>query len=585
MSEETKTSPVRDALRISRGGFLAVGAFSFAINALMLTVPLYMLQVYDRVLTSGSMDTLIALTVLAVGLLVCHAMLEFVRSRILVRVGNRLDNALGGTLFAAVLRSRLASGDQSVTQSFRDMETVRGFLTSNGLTAFFDSPWTPAFLLLIFAFHPLLGAIALFGAVLLFSLAVIGELVSRGPMRKAGALSVASHRFAETSLRNAEVIEAMGMQDTLLQRWQMRHDEALAQQALANDRAGLLTAIAKFVRPVLQIAMLGVGAYLAVIQEITPGVMIAASIILGRALAPVEAAIGAWRGFVAARGAYHRVEQLLEEVGESEATLPLPRPSGRLSVEGVVAVPPGGKKPVLQNVSFQVAAGQILGVVGPSAAGKSSLARLIVGVWKPVAGHVRIDSADVWKWDKRELGQHMGYLPQDVELFDGTVAENIARFREPDAQAVVAAAKKAGVHELILRLPEGYDTRIGDGGSALSGGQRQRIGLARALYGDPALVVLDEPNASLDSEGEDALRKAIRSLGEQGCTVVFIAHHARVLNVCDLLLVMRDGRVDSFGPREEVMMRLARPAQPAGQPRQADQAKAPAKLAEQREGA
>lgn len=585
MSEETNVSPVRDALRISRGGFLAVGAFSFAINALMLTVPLYMLQVYDRVLTSGSMDTLIALTVLAVGLLVCHAVLEFIRSRILVRVGNRLDNALGGTLFSAVLRSRLASGSQSVTQSFRDMETVRGFLTSNGLTAFFDSPWTPAFLLLIFAFHPLLGAIALFGAVLLFSLAVIGELVSRGPMHKAGALSVASHRFAETSLRNAEVIEAMGMQDSLLQRWHMRHDEALAQQALANDRASLLTAIAKFVRPVLQIAMLGVGAYLAVLQEITPGVMIAASIILGRALAPVEAAIGAWRGFVAARGAYHRVEQLLQEVGKPETTLPLPRPSGRLSVEGVVAVPPGGKKPVLQNVSFQVEAGQILGVVGPSAAGKSSLARLIVGVWKPVGGHVRVDSADVWKWDKRELGQHMGYLPQDVELFDGTVAENIARFREPDAQAVVAAAKKAGVHELILRLPEGYDTRIGDGGSALSGGQRQRIGLARALYGDPALVVLDEPNASLDSEGEEALRKAIRALGEQGCTVVFIAHHARVLNVCDLLLVMRDGRVDSFGPREEVMMRLARPAQPAGQPRQTEQAKAPAKLAEQREGA
>ena len=558
-------NPLSDALQRVRSTFFSVGFFSFFINLLMLTGPLYMLQVYDRVLTSGSRHTLIMLTVVAVAMILTSALLEFVRARILVRIGSRLDTSLSDILFSGLLRRRLRQNESGEAQPLRDLESLRGFLTGNGLISFFDAPWTPLFLAIIFLLHPLLGLVALGGAVILFTLAVISELTTRGPLREAAADSAAAHGFTENTLRNAEVIEAMGMLPALRQRWQQRHGAALAAQAQASDRGGLLTAAAKFVRPALQVAILGTGAYLALQQIITPGVMIAASIIMGRALAPVEGAIGQWRSFILARSAHSRLKTFLDKDRPGAESLPLPRPKGALSVERLVAAPPGLDKPVLKGISFALSPGESLGVIGPSAAGKSTLARLLIGVWAPAAGHVRLDGADICDWDHVLLGPSLGYLPQDVELFDGTVAENIARFGAADAEKIVHAARRANVHEMILRLPQGYDTVIGQGGAALSGGQRQRIGLARALYGEPAFIVLDEPNSNLDGDGEEALRKAVADLKVGGTTLVVIAHRPSVLAGMDKLLVLRDGLIEHFGPREEVVPKVTK-AVPKAQP-------------------
>ncbi|WP_340117784.1 type I secretion system permease/ATPase [Pelagibius sp. 7325] len=551
-------NPLSEAFQDVRAAFGSVGLFSFFINLLMLTGPLYMMQVYDRVLTSGSSHTLVMLTVVAVGMILTSALLELVRARVFVRIGSRLDRRLNGRLFEGMLRRHLQHSESVEPQPLRDLETLRGFLTGNGLLSFFDAPWTPLFLAIIFVLHPYLGLVSLAGAVVLFALAVLSELATRGPLREAGRDSAAAHGFTENTLRNAEVIEAMGMLPGLQRRWLARHQAALAAQAKASDRGGILTAGAKFVRPVLQVAILGTGAYLALQQEITPGVMIAASIMMGRALAPVEGAIGNWRSFVLARAARTRLKSFLEDDRRPAPSMPLPRPKGTIAVEKLVAAPPGVTKPVLKGISFGLEAGEGLGIIGPSAAGKSTLARLLVGIWAPASGAVRLDGADVSEWNHVELGPHLGYLPQDVELFDGTVAENIARFAEPDPRAVVEAAQRAGVHEMILHLGEGYDTRIGLGGAALSGGQRQRIGLARALYGNPALVVLDEPNANLDSEGEEALRRAVKAMKAQGTTVVLIAHRPAILGSMDKLLVLRDGLIEHFGATPEVLPKVTR---------------------------
>ena len=551
-------SSLGNALAASRSAFVSVGVFSFCINLLMLTMPLYMLQVYDRVLTSRSFDTLIMLSVLALGLMSMNGLLEFVRARVLVRVGARLDQALSPQVFGSVVAQRLRGGDEQ-GQPLRDLETLRTFLTGSALHAFDDSPWTPLFIALIFVFHPLLGTIALVGAILLFALAVLGEFLTRRPLAEASHQSMRANRFADSTFRNAEAIEAMGMRPALEKRWLERHVAALAYQARASDRAGSLTAAVKFVRPVLQMSMLGFGAYLAIQQVITPGVMIAASIILGRALAPVEAAINGWRSFVGARGAHGRLNDLLGEAEDATPDMALPAPSGRLAVEVGSAGPPALTKPVLRRINLALEPGEALGVIGPSAAGKSSLARLLVGVWKPQSGHVRLDGADIYDWNPVELGPHVGYLPQDVELFDGSVADNIARFTEADPAAVVAAAQRAGVHEMILQLPDGYDTLIGESGGVLSGGQRQRIALARALFGPPALVVVDEPNSNLDSEGEVALHEAIAWLKSEGRTVVIISHRPNILNQVDKILLLREGRIDELGPAQEVLAKLTRP--------------------------
>ena len=551
------SNELRETVYAARYIFLSIALFSFFLNLLMLVSPFYMLQVYDRVLTSRSKDTLYVLTILAVGLLGISAMLELVRGRILVRLGARLDRHVTHNLFAALIEDRIATQRNAASQPIRDLESVRSFLTGPGLLAFFDAPWVPLFLGLIFLFHPLLGVVALIGAAILFFLAILSEFTTRAPWQRATAESMQAHRFAEASVRNADVIWALGMLGDLRRRWQEKHLSALAYTGKATDRLGTFSAIAKFVRPLLQISILGFGAYLVLEEAISPGVMIAASIVMGRALAPVEASITHWRSFISARSAYSRLSKLLGEYDINRQRMQLPAPRGRVSVEGMTLVPPGAAKPALINVSFQLAPGELLGIVGPSAAGKSTLARAMMGIWAPKMGNVRLDGADMAEWDRKDLGRHLGYLPQDVELFDGTVAENIARFEELIPDAVNRAAQIANAHEMILRLPEGYDTQIGEGGSVLSGGQRQRIGLARAIYNMPCLVVLDEPNANLDAEGEAALRVTLKRLKELKRTVIIISHKRSTLSDMDKLLVLDGGRVKIFGPRTEVLRQLA----------------------------
>ncbi len=561
MQNKMSKTPLQRALGESRKIFIIVGLFSLVVNILMLTGPLYMLQVYDRVLTSSSFDTLIALTILAAGLLFTQAVLEFVRSRILARLTTRLDDAVSIPLMQSTVTHNLGKPNSSAAASLRDLDTFKAFLSGPALIAFFDAPWTPLFLAVIFLMHPLLGIVALCGGLMLFIITAIGEMLTRRRFNEATAHAQNSYQFADTSLANAEVIEAMGMMGNIVKRWDQHNRAKLKHFGLANERAATLTAIAKFLRPALQVSMLGVGAWLAIRHEITPGVMIASSIIMARALAPVEALISQWRNVVSARGTYARLNALLKDTADQPASIALPRPKGHLSVENLIAAPPGHNKATIQNISFAVAAGEVLGVIGASGAGKTTLARLLSGAWKPLAGQVRIDSANVAKWRAEDRGPYIGYLPQGVDLFDGTVADNIARLGTPDSEKVLAAALLSGAHEMILRLPEGYETHIGPRGSVLSAGQRQRVALARALYGDPPFIVLDEPNANLDQEGEQSLRAAILSLKQRGSTVVIIAHHSNILSVCDKLLVLQNGRAESFGPREKVLAQLTRPAE------------------------
>ena len=562
-------SEIREALSSCRDAFVTVGGFSFFINLLMLVSPLYMMQVYNRVLPSRSDETLLVLTLLAGAMLAVMGILEAVRARVLVRVSGQLDVRLSERVLAAIFASSLKSPRSGGVQGLRDFDNVRQFLAGAGTFAFFDAPWTPIIIAIVFLFHPLLGIVATIGAVLLFGLALTNELATRRPLEEANRHSVGVSGFVESSLRNAEVLEAMGMFGNFRRYWARRRTEMLRLQSAASDRAGAISALTKSLRLLLQIALLGTGAYLANRGEITPGVIIASSILVGRALAPIEVAIGSWKQFVSARTAYARLNALLASQPAPMFRTSLPRPKGDLQLESVTAVPPGGNVPTLRQVSFALPAGQVLGVVGPSGAGKSTLARLIVGAWRPYAGKVRLDGADVHSWNREELGPYVGYLPQDVELFDGTVSENIARIGELDSAKIVTAAKRAGVHEMILRLPSGYDAPIGPGGCVLSGGQRQRIGLARALYGDPALVVLDEPNSNLDEDGENALAEAIMDLKQAGTTVVIVSHRPSVLSTMDQILVLADGMVRAFGARNDVLSRLTRSGPVPAAPRAA----------------
>jgi PrtD family type I secretion system ABC transporter len=548
-----------------RGTFLATGVFSLFINLLMFVGPLYMLQVYDRVLTSRNEMTLIMLTGIALGMLAVFGALELVRSRVLVRVGCQIDRRLKDRVFDGVFANTRSGGGGSA-QALRDLDSVREFLTGAGLIAFFDAPWVPLFLAVVFLFHPLLGLVALVGALIILGLALANELATRSPLGEAYRASSTANGFVHTSLRNAEVVHAMGMRAGVRARWSDPHAQAIGQQARASDRGGLILSSSKTVRMVLQVAMLGVGASLALTGAITPGAMIAASIIMGRALAPVEQAVSQWRGFVNARTAYRRLNELLLTSDTARSPMPLPAPQGDLAAEQLVVVPPESRTPVLKNVSFQIVRGTALGVIGASGAGKSSLARALVGVWPAASGAVRLDTANINDWDAQALGPYVGYLPQDVELFDASVAENIARLGEVDPDAVVRAAQLAGVHEMILRLPEGYDTQIGAGGHALSGGQRQRVALARAVYGDVRLVLLDEPNAFLDADGEAALAAAIAELKAEGRTVVVITHRPQILASVDQVLALAQGQVKNFGPRDQVLAAYTRPSVVAGRP-------------------
>ncbi|WP_104202644.1 type I secretion system permease/ATPase [Billgrantia saliphila] len=552
-------SDFQHALSLCRPALLWVAAFSLFINLLMLTPALYMLQVYDRVITSGSKETLLMLTLVAGFLLAVMVGLELVRSRLLVRVGNHLDTLVSGRLYRVMFARGLASPGEGSGQPLDDLRTVRQFISGNGLFAFFDAPWVPIYLAILFVFNVWFGVFATGAGLLLLGLAIINEKVSKRLLAEAGHEHIQAQAQADSNLRNAEVLHAMGMLSSIMRRWEARHVAALVKQSQASDRSSGLSNLSKGLRILAQSLILGLGALLVLDASITPGMMIAASIIMGRTLAPIDQMIGSWKSFVGCRDAYYRLDALFLDMPTETRRLSLPAPKGEIAVETLTLVPPGAAKPALRELDFRIARGEHVGIIGPSAAGKTTLARALLGIWPPESGAVRLDGADLRHWNRDELGPHVGYLPQDIELFDGTIGENIARFGEVDDAQVVAAAKRAGVHEMILRLPEGYETRIGAVSGAVSRGQRQRIGLARALYGRPVLVVLDEPNANLDDAGERALAEALRQLKAEGTTLFVISHRRSVLAEVDKLLVLGDGKLRLLGPREEVLARLAPP--------------------------
>ena len=540
--------------------YLSLGAFSLVVNMLALVPSFYMLQIYDRVLASRNLSTLVVITLIAAGFYVLNGALEWTRFRVLLRLGNRLDNEFNPRIFTATFAHTLRDAGTNPNQALLDFATVRQFATGPGILVFFDLPWTPIYLVVCFLLHPLIGFVSLAGLLLSLALALVSTRSTEPSLALANRLGLQTGNFASKHLRNSEVIEAMGMLANLRGKWLKMHDEHLAAQSVASDRAGVFSAVSRNFRVAMQSFILGAGAYLVIDGSATAGTMLAASILMGRALGPVDQAIATWRQVVGARAAWERLHQLLTDYPAPRKTLPLPTPKGVVSVEGVVASPPRSQDLVLKGMSFSALPGEVLGVVGPSAAGKSTLARLLVGIWPAVKGKVRLDGADIYTWDKTELGPHVGYLPQDVELFDGSVAENIARFGQLDPEAIVRAAQLAGVHEMVLRLPKGYETPLGANGNALSGGQRQRVALARALYGEPALVVLDEPNSNLDEAGEAALLQVLDRYKRLGKTLIVISQRPSLLAGMDKLLVVRDGMVVAHGPRQGVLDELAHAA-------------------------
>ena len=540
--------------------FIYAGLFSAAVNLLMLVPVIYMLQVYDRVVSSGSYSTLAMLTLLMVALTAALGGFEWVRSMILIAASNRIEKNLRRRVSDATFkRALLTGGSVSNSQPLSDLSSLRQFLTGNGLFAFFDAPWFPIYVFVMFMFHPTFGYAAIFAGIVMIALAYTTEKVTSKKLQDANSKSNWINNQVNGTLKNSEVIAAMGMADDLRHRQEKRFDEVLTLQTDASRSAGLLQSLSKTFRMVMQSLLLGLGALLALRQEISPGMMIAGSLLLGRALAPIDMLVGTWKGFTLARGQYDRLGQLLNQIPKDADTMSLPAPTGKLSAEQVIVVPPGSKNIVVRGVNMELNAGEALGIVGPSASGKSCLARALLGIWPTYSGKVRLDGADIFAWDRAELGPYVGYLPQDIELFDGSISENICRFGDVDPDKVVEAAKTAGVHDLILHLPQGYDTVIGGSGGILSGGQRQRIGLARAIYGSPKYLVLDEPNSNLDDQGERELVEAIRRIKAEGATVIIITHRTMVLQCVDKILVMRDGAASHFGPRDQVLAALAAP--------------------------
>jgi len=555
------SSELATALGACRRAFIATALFSGVSNLLMLAGALFMLEVYDRVLPSRSVPTLVALLILVAGLYGAQGLIDMIRSRILVRVGRSLDEAMSMRVYDTIVRLPLKIGAKGEgSQPIRDLDAVRGFLSGIGPVAFFDLPWMPVYLAICFLFHTFIGLTALFGAIVLVTLAVLTEVKTRRPTRSAAQFAMARNALLEASRRNAEAITAMGMTGRISKRWSDLNRNYVAASGRASDVGGGLGAMSKVLRLLLQSAILAVGAWLVINQESTPGIIIAGSILGARALAPVDLAIANWRGFVGARQSWQRLSRLLGALPKANEPMPLKPPAHTLVVQNGAVAPPGHSKIVCQDVNFTLAAGKALGVIGPTASGKSSLARMLVGVWNPARGTVRLDGATLDQWSPEALGRHIGYVPQDVELFNGTVAQNIARFEEPpDADAVIAAAQAAGVHDLIINLPDGYETVVGEQGSALSAGQAQRIALARALYRDPFLVVLDEPNSNLDAEGDEALTRAILGLRARGAITVVVAHRPSAIAGVDYILIMAKGRQQQFGPKEEVLTRVTQP--------------------------
>jgi ATP-binding cassette subfamily C protein len=552
-------SELAEALASCRSSFVAVGLMSGMSNILMLTGAIFMLEIYDRVLPSRSVPTLVALVILAAGLFAVQGVLDLIRSRMLVRIGSWLDDALGARIYETVVRLPLRVGQRADgLQPLRDLDSVRTFLSGMGPTALFDLPWLPVYLGICFMFHPLIGLAALVGAIVLGVLTYLTEVLSREPSKEATRFATTRGALAEASRRNAEALTAMGMTNRIAAAWDDVNRKYRTSQERASDVAGGFGSISKVLRMMLQSGVLAVGAWLVIFQEASAGIIIAGSILSARALAPVDLAIANWRGFIAARQSWQRLTELLNLLPAQTAPMALRPPCKSLVVESASVAPPGSEKIVVQDVSLSLQAGNGLGIIGPSGSGKSSLARMIVGVWRPARGRIRLDGASLDQWSPESLGPHIGYLPQDVELLAGTVAQNIARYaKEPDPRAIIAAANAAGVHDLIVSLPEGYETQVGESGTALSAGQAQRIALARALYADPFLVVLDEPNSNLDAEGDEALSRAIMGVRARGGIVVVVAHRPSAIASIDLLLVMNQGRPQVFGPKDEVLSRVA----------------------------
>ena len=563
-------TPLARAIAACRAQFVAVGVFSGVVNGLQLTVSLYMMQVFDRVLATRNLNTLIYLTLIAIAAVGLLAVLEAARSRIMQRVGAWIEEKVAPEGFARAVESQLR-GRPYRMEALRDLAVCRGFIASPGALALYDVPWVPVFLLVIFMLHPLLGVVALAGAVLLLGLTLLNEVSTSKLLREANSAAMVNQRRAESIVRNAEVIDSMGMLPAVMARWRVGVVEMSGPMNRAMDRAAPLLATTKFFRLAVQIAILGIGAYLVLGQELTSGASIAASIIMGRALAPVEQMIGGWKQLVQARQSWKRLQAFLVMPRLRPPGMPLPEPTGRLAVERVTYGFPGSNVAVVKGVAFALEPGESLAVIGPSAAGKTTLIRLLTGTLQPASGNVRLDGADVYTWQREDFGRHVGYMPQDVELFDGTIFDNIARMAEAPPEAVFDAAKLAGAHEMILRLPKGYDTEIGEGGQHLSGGQRQQVGLARAMFGNPKFIVLDEPNSNLDGDSEAALLRALQELRQRGITVVLVSHRPVLVQGVEKVLLMRDGAVEMFGPRAEVLKKIMKPAHPTPIPAPATQ--------------
>lgn len=579
-TDSTHVSPLKRGLASIRMSFWHVGLFSALINLLMLTGSFYMLQIYDRVIPSRSIATLVGLSVLAVAAYAFQGVLDFVRAKLLARLSAQFDSDVAPRVAEALVVLPLKGAKpHEVVQPLRDLDAIRGFLGSLGPTAFLDMPFMPIFLVGCYILHPWLCVLAVFGVILILALTLFTEKRSKEPSLSVTRSATERQILSEAGRRNAEAIAALGMRGTFAARFHAAHDRQVRDTLALTDISGSIGAFAKVVRMVLQSAVLGLGAYLVIKGEVSAGAMIAASILTSRVLAPIELAVANWKGFLAARQGYERLGKILGYTSNPARDVSLPPPSASLELQGLFVTAPGKPRPIVNGVSFGLKAGQGLGLIGPSGSGKSTLARALVGVWPAARGHMRLDGAPMEQWDADTLGRSVGYLPQDVELFDGSVAQNIARLDlDPDSNAVLAAARAAGAHEMILALPDGYDTRIGESGTALSGGQRQRLGLARALYGDPFLIVLDEPNSSLDAEGDKALNTAILTARKRGAIVIVITHRPAGLAAVDMVGAMSDGKMQAFGPREDVMKTLMKQGGVTSVAR--PQATAPAPLAD-----
>ena len=555
-------SDLQTALFLCKSAFIWAAFFSMVINILQLVPTIFMLQLYDRVVPTGNKSTLLMLTLIMVVLFLTMGSLEWVRSQILVRVSTRLETLLNKRLFQVSYKQALFSGGQSASgQALDDLTSLRQFLTGNGLFAFFDVPWIPIYIALMFVFHPLYGWAGIATSIVLIIVAFIQENATAKLLAEANSLAITGRSLVNKNLRNAEVIESMGMLQNIQLRWLKSSDQILILQATASSRAGLINGLSKLIRVSSQSLILALGAYLVIENEITAGLMLGGSVLLGRTLAPIDMMIGSWKGFINARGQYRRLNTILIQIPEDSPKMPLPAPVGLFHLESAEVTPPGATQPILKGISLAINIGDVIGVIGPSGCGKSTFARALLGIWPTSKGKIRLDGAEVSNWNRHELGPYIGYLPQDIELFEGSISQNIARFGDVNPDKIVAAAKMADVHNLILQFPNGYDTIIGANGGNLSGGQRQRIGLARALYGNPVIVVLDEPNSNLDEQGEYALGQAIQLLKQKKTTIIVITHRNNVLKNVDKLLILQDGLLSVYGPKDQVIAHLQQKAE------------------------